>query len=319
MMTSLTRSETAAWLRSHDNFAILSHKRPDGDTVGSAALLCLGLRALGKTAYVVENREVTARYQDLHQGLTKPAAEESDTVVSVDIASVSMVPEDFQCYLGRIALRIDHHGRATSFTELEMVDPDAGACAEIIYDVLLELGVKLDQQMARALYTAVSTDTGCFRYVHNAHSFLAAAACAQTGLDLYPINQRLHDTNTRSKLRLQGWMVEHTKLLRDGTVAICVLPKTVEQELEVTEDDMENISAFPRTIEGVCIAATLRENEEGQAKLSVRAVPGYDASAVCARFGGGGHAGAAGANTKLPLAEAAAAVEQALLELEKQV
>ena len=315
-MKSLTRSETAQWLMQRDHFAILSHNKPDGDTSGSAALLCLGLRSLGKQAYVVENPELTDRYRDLHEGITKSQAEPEDTIVSVDIPAINMIPEAFRQYLGRIELRIDHHGRAQSFTEYELVDPCMGACAELIYDVLMEMGVTLDQDMARALYTAVSTDTGCFRYVHNAHSFLVAAACAETGLDLFPINQRLHDTNTRSKLRMHGWIVENTRLLQNGKVAICVLPAHVERELEVTEDDMENIAAFPRTIEGVCIAAMLREDRNGNAKLSVRAVPGYDSAAVCVKFGGGGHTGAAGADTKLPMAQAAEAVEKVLLELE---
>lgn len=315
-MKSLTRTETARWLLERDHFAILTHSRPDGDTLGSAAGLCLGLRSLGKTVYILENPEITPKYADLHVGLTKQQAEQDDVLVSVDVAAAGMFPERFQEYQGKIQLRIDHHGRADSFTDAQLVDPSMGACAEIIYDVLMEMGVTLDQNMARGLYTAVSTDTGCFRYVHNAHSFQVAAACVATGLDVFPINQRLHDTHTLSRLRLQGWIAEHTKFFRGGRLALCVLPKAVEEELGVTEDDTENIGAFPRTIEGVCLAATLRENADAEAKLSVRSIPGYDASSVCARFGGGGHAGAAGANTHMPLKEAAEQVEQVLLELE---
>ena len=109
-------------------------------------------------------------------------------------------------------------------------------------------------------------------------------------------------------------MVEHIRLLREGTLAVCAIPRSVERELGVTEDDMDNISSFPRTLEGVKMAATLRETEDG-AKLSVRAVPGWDAARVAARFGGGGHKGAAGATLKLPLPQAAQAVEEAMLEL----
>ena len=314
-MKKLTRTETAAWLKEHDNFAILTHTRPDGDTVGSAAGLCLGLRSLGKTAHVLRNPEVTPRYADIHRGFVKDHAEEGDTLVSVDVAADTMLPEGFREYLGRIGLRIDHHGTARSFTEAELVDPTMASCAEIVWDVLTEMGVVLDQETARGLYTGISTDTGCFRYVHNSHCFLAAAACTATGLDVFGINQRLHDTNTLSRLRLQGWIVEHTRLMAGGRLALCVLPRSVEQELGVTEDDRENIGAFPRTIEGVCLAATLRETDEGEAKLSVRSIPGYDSAAVCARFGGGGHAGAAGANTHLPLQEAAQAVEKILTEM----
>ena len=89
----------------------------------------------------------------------------------------------------------------------------------------------------------------------------------------------------------------------------------VEELLGVTDDDVDNLSSYPRTVEGVCMAATLRQSKTGDTKISVRAVPGYDAAAVCARFGGGGHKGAAGATTSLPLEEAAKAVKAAMLEM----
>lgn len=312
----MTRAEAARWLAGRDGFCILTHRRPDGDTVGSAVALCLGLRSLGKRACLLENPEFTEKYAFLLPGLTREAAEAGDILVSVDVASPNMLPNAFEQYLGRIALRIDHHGTATSFTELELVDPDAAACAEIVYDVLTELGVTLDAAMADALYTGVSTDTGCFRYANTeAHSFAVAAACAQAGGDLQAINQALFETNTLARLRLQGWIVENIRLLCKGKIAVCAIPRAVEEAFGATEDDLDNISGFPRTIEGVKLAATLREEKDGTVKLSVRAVPGYDAAAVCVKFGGGGHKGAAGASLALPLAEAAAVVAQALTDI----
>lgn len=320
-MAKLTRAETARWLLARDRFCILTHRRPDGDTIGSAAALCLGLRKLGKQAWILENREVTQKYAHLHAGLTKPLAEADDTVVSVDVAAPNMLPADFSHLEKAIALRIDHHYSAVSFTPDELVDHTAGACAEIIYDVLLEAGAALDKALAEAVYTAVSTDTGCFRYANTtAHTFCVAAACAEAGGDLFAINQAVFETNTFAKLRLQSWMVENMRFFAQGQIAVCPLPRTVEAELGVTEDDMENISGFPRSIEGVKLAATLRQTKDALVKLSVRAVPGYDASAVCAKFGGGGHKGAAGASTKLSLEEAARAVADAMLEqFERQI
>ena len=315
-MAKLTRAETARWFLDRDRFCILTHRRPDGDTTGCAAALCLGLRKLGKTAYILENREVTQKYVHLHQGLTQPAAGMGDTIVSVDVASPNMHPGVFAPLESRIALRIDHHYSATSFTPDELVDHTAGACGEIIYDLLLEMGCTMDKTIAEAVYTAVSTDTGCFRYANTtAHSLAVASACYAAGGDLFAINQAIFDTNTFAKLKLQSWMVEHMRFLADGRIAICPLPKAVEETIGVTEDDMENISGFPRSIEGVKIAATLRETGDGLVKVSVRAVPGYDASAICAHFGGGGHKGAAGANIALPLEEAAQAVANVMPEI----
>ena len=309
----MTRTEVAAWLQQRNDFLILSHRRPDGDTLGSTAALCLGLRQLGKRAYILENPETTVLYRHLHQGLTKPQAEEGDVLISVDVASPGMLGESARPLQEKIALRIDHHCTATSFTPDELVDGDAGACGEIIYDVLMEMGVKLDKPLAEALYTAVSTDTGCFRYANTTdHSFLVAAACAAAGGDLHTINQQIFDTNSFARLKMQSWIIENLRFFRDGQIAVCALPLSVEKAIGVNEDDMENISGFPRSIAGVKIAATLRQTGDGKVKISVRALPGYDASLVCARFGGGGHKGAAGANTDLPLAEAADAVAKAM-------
>ena len=315
-MKKLTIPETAEFLLSHDHYTILTHQRPDGDTVGSAAALCLGLRSLGKTAHVLENREVTPRYIRLHQGLTKPAAEPGDTIVSTDVASPNMLPEDFKPLRDRIALRIDHHGSATSFTERELVDPHSASCAELVWDVLEAMGCQPEKRLMEAVYVGLSTDTGCFRFANtNAHCYHTAAKCAEAGADIYGINQHLFDTNTITRLRMHGWMMEHVRLLKQGTVAISLIPRAVEEALGVTSDDMENISNIPRGIQGVKIAATLRETPEGGVKLSVRAVPGYDASRVTEKFGGGGHKGAAGAFLNMPLEQAGQAVEKAMLEV----
>ncbi len=311
----MTRNECAQWLREHDHYLILSHHRPDGDTLGSSAFLCRMLRHLGKTAHILENPEITPKYQSLHQGLTVTEARKEHTLICVDTASPSMVPPAFRHLQERIALRIDHHDTATDFTPQALVDGSAGACGEILWDLSLLLEIPMDKPMADALYTAVSTDTGCFRYANtNAHSFLTAAACAQAGADLAGINLVMFDTNSLAKLRIQGWMIRNARFFCGGKAVVCAIPLSVEQEIGVTEDDMDNISGYPRNIEGVKIAATLREIGDGRVKLSVRALPGYDAGAVCARFGGGGHKGAAGANLSLPLNEAAQAVAAALEE-----
>lgn len=314
MVSTMTRREAAAFLKGHDNFAILTHHRPDGDTLGSAAFLCRALKSLGKVAYILENPEITPKFLPLHAGLTKTEAEEGDTLICVDVAAPSMLCKCHQPLLAQIALRIDHHETRTAFGDQALVDPSAGACGEILWDIALELGVILDKAMAEALYTAVSTDTGCFRYANTtAHTFQTAAACAQAGADLFTLNQALFETNSLAKLRLQGWMIQNLRLFREGMFAICALPKAVEEEMGVTEDDMDNISGFPRTIEGVRVAATLRQTDDGLTKISVRAVPGYDAAAVCAHFGGGGHKGAAGASVKMSLEETARELETVML------
>ena len=314
-MKSLNRAEAAGFLLVNDNFCILTHRRPDGDTVGSAAALCLGLRKLGKQAWVLKNDEITDRFGWLVEGLTKEAVEEHDIVVSVDVASPGMLPKCFAPLAEKCRLRIDHHGSATSFTPEELVDADSASCAELVCDVLAILGVEMDKNIAEAVYVGMSTDTGCFRFANTtAHSFTVAAVCAKAGADIYGLNQQLFETNSLPKLRMHAWMIENMRLFDDGKLAVVAIPRAVEELLHVTDDDMDNISSYPRTVAGVCMAATLRQTKDGETKISVRAVPGYDAAAVCAYFGGGGHKGAAGASTHMGLEEAAKKVEELMLE-----
>jgi len=315
-MKKLSRSETADFLQENDNFCILTHKRPDGDTLGSSAALCRILRNMGKTAHILVNKEVTPKYAWLHEGLTKETAGENDTIITVDVASPNMLPKEYEQFLGRIALRIDHHGSATSFTEAELVDPEMGACAEIIYDLMMELWVDMDEGIADALYVATSTDTGCFRFANTTdHTFLVAAACARGGARVFQLNQILFETNSLARLKIQSWIVENMKIFGEGKLAVVAIPKEVEDTIGVTEDDMDNITSFPRTIEGICMAATLRQTKDGRTKISVRAVPGWDATVIAGKFGGGGHKGAAGASTDMPIMEAAKQIEEEMLKI----
>lgn len=312
-MAILSISETADFLARHDNYTILSHRRPDGDTLGSAALLCRGLRQMGKTAHILQNPETTPKYTFLTDGLTKDRPQEADTLVCVDLATPGMLPTGFEDLADKIALRIDHHRNETPWTTHELVDPISAACGQIIYWVFLQLGVKLDIDMAHALYTALATDTGCFRFANaQPQTYETAAACARVTPYLRELNHTLFGTVSLARLRIQGWIVENSLFLHGGKVCICPIPKEVEDRLGVTEDDMENISGFPRSIEGVCIAATLRQEGENKVKISVRVDLDYDASIICGKLGGGGHRGAAGASLEMSMDEAVKTVIAAL-------
>ena len=311
----MTRNDAAQWLLSHDNFCILTHVRPDGDTMGSASALCVGLRQLGKNAHLLRNEGASPFLDKCQLGLTKDWPEEGDTLVTVDVASPNMLPEQWKVLQDRIGLRLDHHGTATSFTPEELVDPTAAACGEIVYDVLMAMGAEMTKEIAWRLYIAISTDTGCFRYANTtAATYRVAAACAETGAELYPITQELFDTTSISELKLQNWMVDHAVFLCGGKIVVCGIPADLQERLELTDEDMGNLSGFLRSIEGVKISATIRKTETG-CKMSVRAIPGFDAAAVCKKFGGGGHKGAAGASLELSMDEAVRAAAEALTEV----
>ena len=177
-MKALTIPEIAQALWEVSSVLILTHRRPDGDTAGSAAALCRGLRSLGKKAFILENPQLTERYRPYHRGLTCPAPIPGALVVSVDVAGREMLCKGAQTL--PVDLLLDHHGTNPGFAARGHIDPSAGACGEIIYRVLTAMGLRLDRPTAEALYVAVSTDTGCFRYSNTtAHTLQVAAACLE--------------------------------------------------------------------------------------------------------------------------------------------
>lgn len=295
-MKQLTMDETAAFFRQHDHFCIVTHRRPDGDTIGCAAGLCRGLRLLGKQAVIFENIQFTPKFRGYLDGLTAHAIPADATIVSVDIASPGLFPLNWPTDAGTVGLAIDHHGSNTGFAELTCLHPEAAACGEVILQLLELLAVPVDPATAEALYLAISTDTGCFRYSNTtANTLLCAARCKQLGADTFSVNKAMFMTRRYNRLQLESYLTQTAEFYLDGAVCVCAIPEEVCRRLALTEDDIDDISGFPREIEGVQIGVTLRQVEGGRGKISVRSAPGVDASAICAKLGGGGHAAAAGA------------------------
>lgn len=292
----MTNREVCAFLRERDDFVILTHRRPDGDTIGSAAALCRGLRALGKRAFVLQNRQFTPRYRPWLDGLICESAPEGSLLVAVDIAAPELLSFDAEAMAGRIALAIDHHPGSSLPCE-KLTDGACAACAELIYALLCELGAPIDRLTAECLYLAISTDTGCFRYSNvTAQTLRTAASLVELGAQIAPINKLFFDTKSRSRLQLEARLTDSMELYADGLAAICVLRQSWLDELQITEDEIDSISGFPRSVEGVQIGVMLREVEGGKGKISLRTAPAYRADKLCAMLGGGGHAAAAGAS-----------------------
>lgn len=306
----MNEREMASALLALERVVILTHCRPDGDTVGSAAALCLALRQMGKDAAVLENPQLTEKYAPYLEDLTCPAIEDDMTIVAVDIAAEDMFPRGLR--LPRpVALAIDHHGTNSGYAESSLVIAERAACGEILYDVLCEMGAEITGPIAEALYVAVSTDTGCFRYSNvNAHTFRVASGLMEAGVRAYPINRKMFEVKRFARLRLEAYLTEHLEFHSGGRIGVCSIPLSVKQELGLTEDDVDDLSGFARMIEGVELAAMLREQSGGTVKISLRSGLVYDAGAICKALGGGGHFSAAGASFRGSIEE----TTRALLE-----
>ena len=314
----MTIKEAAAWLGSHDRYLILTHKRPDGDTIGCAAALCRGLRGLGKTAHICPGTGETHLFTPYLEGLLAPEGFQPETVVSVDIAARGLFTDTGKPWLERgIDLAIDHHPSQEFFAKETCLDASRAACGEIIYEILQELG-QVNAETALPLYVAVSTDTGCFQYGNTtAHTHRVAAALMDTGLDVFPLNKRHFRTKTWVRLQVERLIVERMHRYEDGKIAVAPVSLSLLDEAGATEEDMEDIAAFLGQIEGVETSITIRELADGGCKLSVRTSGGLNATKVCAILGGGGHAAAAGCTVDVGLKEAEEQILAAIRQVER--
>ena len=315
-MGTLTYTQTAAWLLERDRFLILTHVRPDGDTVGCAAGLCRALREQGKTAHILPDPNTSGVYTPYLEGLMAPEGFEPDTVVAVDIAARSMFHAAAALWLPRVDLTIDHHPSQEFYAENTCLDSSRAACGELIYDIVRQWG-DVTKEVALPLYVAVSTDTGCFVYSNtSAGTHRVAAALMETGIDFYAVNRLHFRTKSFKRMKLESMLTDGLQLFDGGQTAIVTLTLDMMEQLAATEEDVDNISAFVGQIQDVHTGITIRQLPGGQCKLSVRTEPGeLNASTVCALLGGGGHAAASGATIEGTPAQAQEQILSAITQV----
>ena len=308
--------EAAALLAEQNEILILTHKRPDGDTIGCAVGLCAALRKLGKTAWVLPNADATSLFTPYLEGCLAPGEFAPRFVVSVDIAGRSLFPENAKVWLERgVDLAIDHHPSNEGFGRETCVDAGRAACGELIFDLVREWG-EIDAAIALPLYVAVSTDTGCFVYGNTTPgTHRVAAALMETGIDYRGVNKRHFRTKSFKRLRLESMLCQNMELFDGGKIAVAAVTLEMMAALDAREEDAEDVSAFAGQVEGVQTAVTIRELRPGECKLSVRTSAGLNASAVCALLGGGGHAAASGCTVHGSVKEAKKAILEAIEEI----
>lgn len=294
----MTELQAASWLLERDSFLLLTHVRPDGDTLGSAGALALALRAKGKKAYVAYNSGITATYADYMEGCYPPDDFAPHHIVAVDIADEGLFPEDFALYRGKVDLCIDHHPSNTGYAGQLCLDSDAAACGEVIWRICRHLGV-MDKEMAKLLYIAISTDCGCFAYNNTTPETHRIAAELLTYGDFWQqVNKRCFQTLSLKEIRLQNRLMDSMEFFDDGEVAVSAISLGDMAEFEADQSDCEELTAYAQKIEGVKVCATLRQLEERVWKVSLRTGGHLNATRVCALLGGGGHAAAAGATMR---------------------
>lgn len=292
----MTEQQAAQWLRRRDNFLLLTHVRPDGDTLGSAAALALAMRGLGKTAHVAYNPGITETYAGYMTGCYAPEDFIPEHIVAVDIATENLLPPALEQWRGKSELCIDHHPSNEGYAQETCLDATAAACGEIVYRICKELGV-MDAQIAKQLYIAITTDCGCFLYNNTTPATHRIAAELMEYGDFWKqVNRNCFQTLSLKEIRLQNRLLESMQFYDGGTLAIGAISLADLAEFQASQGDSEELASWANKIQGVKASATLRQLEERVWKVSLRTDGSLNATQVCALLGGGGHAAAAGAS-----------------------
>lgn len=300
-------------LLQQDAFLILSHVRPDGDTLGSGSALCSALRRMGKTAYCIRNPQTTRRYLPYVAPYFAPEDYTPACVIAVDIAVPGLFPEN---YTGGADFCIDHHPSNPGYAGATLLDGSRSSCGEILLDLIEAMTGTVTQAEADLLYIAVTTDTGCFQYANtNAATLRAAARLLEYGADNRRISLEFFRKLSQARMALEGRLYSEMRFFRGGKVSISVVTRALLAELGAAEDDCDDLAGLPGRAENSIVSVTIRELETGQSKVSVRSNPEVSSDAICARFGGGGHAMAAGCTLDCP---PETAVERILEAIEQE-
>lgn len=319
--------EICTLLACADSAALICHVRPDGDTLGSAYALASILRALGKRADCVCADPVPEYLAFLpsEPPLTpeEAAKNEYGITVALDAASPAQLGRSYDLLAGRISLCIDHHENGSEYTNT-YVRPEAAAVGEIIFDIWEELSGRgligsMPDYTAFALYTSICSDTGCFKYSNvTPKTHIYASRLLAFGAPSAKIAKLLFDTKSPITMKAEAIAQRSLRLLCGGRFSVAAL--SIAEMEGIPYQYFETAVDIARVVRGSCVAAAIKEQTPGVYRISIRSDGAVNVADICARFGGGGHACAAGASVNAASPdEAVSAVEREVCEALKSI
>ncbi len=286
-------NDAALLLQGWDDIVILSHRSPDGDTVGSATALYYALTQLGKRVSLCCSDPIPQKYNYMYSNYIANATEEG-YIVAVDIADEKLFGDNLSRYVGKVDLCVDHHRSSNYYAKYNFVDNTAPATCQLIYDIVVALSCNITPPIANSLYTGIVTDTGCFRYPSTtAKTHMVAAHLIECGAEYSKINREMFESKSKGRIFVERYILNTMEFLSGNRIAVIDIPLSIVNESGAGEGELDGLSAIPKTIVGVDVAITINERGDNEYKISLRTNT-VDASAVCREFSGGGHARAAG-------------------------
>lgn len=284
----------AEFFKNNDNFLLLCHSSPDGDTVGCATALARALKNAGKKVNIRCGDRMPKDFDMLFEGLELDDIE-PEHIAALDVADPRLLGDTVKAEYGdRIEMCIDHHSTNILYADMTYLEPDSASAAEIVYNLIVLMGYEITPAIATCLYTGVSTDTGCFRFVNTTvRTFRIAADLAELGADTFGVSQVFFETKTKSYAALERLALNDMKFYFEDRCALICITRDMYQRTGSDDSETTKLAPLTRQVEGVKVGVMLRELKDGSFKASLRTNADIDASEICGRLGGGGHAGAA--------------------------
>ena len=319
-MSAIEGRTSSRWLvleelRNAGKLLLATHERPDGDAIGSLVGMHLALERLGKDvlAYLPSDEfPLPGEYawMEIDGMVTEPPADVGERVlVFLDCGNIERSRAVSFGDAAKRVLNLDHHHDNTHFGTIDHVVAEASSTAEIVWDLMADLGVALDRRIGEALYVGLVTDTGRFMYENTtARSHEMAAAIIRAGVDVHEVYRRLYEGVPSGKLTLLARGLENLRRYEDGRLTLSQLSRRDFEESDAKESFAEGVVDHLRALEGTAVAGLIRELDTGTPevvrKVSLRATDDrVDVSRIARAMGGGGHRRAAGFSTQLPPAE----------------
>lgn len=310
------------WLcraRKAKRMALIAHVSPDGDTVGATLALRLAFLSLGKAVDVVCDGDVPRSMQFLpgFDAFLKPDQAQGpyDTAIAVDVSDRSLLGQSEAVFdSAQVRMVIDHHATNPAYGDVNFIRGGESACCLLAYEVILALGVPMDVPMGTCLMTGLSTDTGHFQYPCTTEAALACAAHLRgLGVDISYITRMMYRTQPMERVKITRIAYDRMRFELGGRVGVIELTRQDFEETGCTFGQADGLVNRALEVEGVRMAVLASERDEG-IKMSLRAVEPDTVNDIAQRFGGGGHAQAAGCTIHAPLDEAVAMVLAAMEE-----
>ncbi len=295
-------------LNAAESIALISHKDPDGDCLGS--LLGFGhiLHANGKSVKLYLEGEIPFNLRflpDISKISNRPDSKIHDLVIVLDCSDVSRIGSMVEVFNhSKVSVCIDHHISNDGFCDLDIIESDYSSTGELVYEISKHLGYLIDKEAATNLYAAILTDTGKFIYSNTtAQTMRNIAELIDEGINFSKIAENIYGNEERSIFLVKARIMSDVEFFHKGRLTVAPITKVILDEYSVSLKDVDGIVESIRDIEGVLVSCVLKEIGPKNTKVSLRSKGGVDVSVISLLYNGGGHERAAGFNLETDVNE----------------